>query len=185
MKAIKLFLPYLVLGQYDPLMGRMLVIPDNLRFGTNASGLTIILGHELVHRCQFINNPRFARLYSHLVKKVTGSNAFDEDSLEDKNMKPYLQAYMTLVEGDASFVEQQLNKMFYQDAKNKTSGFSNFLGLLLALTSIGNGDKGFLDKLKQYAKGKKIVKSIYEFNGREGVNSLYNLNELELRRVFT
>jgi hypothetical protein len=184
-QSMKATMPYLVLGQYEPMTGRMLVIPDNLRLGTNESGLTVVLGHELVHRCQFINNPRFTRLYSTLVKKSTGNNAFDEDELEDKRVEPYLQAYMTLVEGDASFVGDQLKKMFYQDAKNKSSMLSNVLGLAILLASLGSGDKGFIQKLKQYGVGKKKVKSIYEREGRPGVNALYDLDELGLRRVLS
>jgi hypothetical protein len=183
-ETMKALMPFLVLGQYEPLSGRMFVIPDNLRFGTNESGLTATIGHELVHRCQFVNNPRFANLYSQLVRRSTGDNAFDEDPSGDKRVKPYLQAYMTLVEGDATFTEEQLKKMFYQDAKNKTSHMSNFLGLVLALSSIGNGDKGFMQKLKQYEQGKKKVRAVYERGGRGEVNALYNLEELGLRRVF-
>jgi hypothetical protein len=183
-KTMKKIMPYMILGQYTPLNERMIVLPDNLRFGTNESGLTVTLGHELVHRGQFINNPKFARLYSHLARAVTGRNAFDDDLSEDERMKPFLQSYMTLVEGDASFVEGQLKQMFYQDAKNKTSWASNFLGATLLLAGVVNGDSSFKDKLRQYNRGKEIVKKVYEARGRKLVDVMYDLNELELRRIF-
>ncbi len=183
-KMIKLITPYLLLGQYEPLTKAMLIIPDNLRFGTNESGLAITIGHELVHRCQFANNLPFAKLYSTLVKKTTGSNAFDEDPDEDKSYEKYLQAYMTLTEGDASHVEDQLKKMFYQDAENKSAHSSNFIGLMLLIASLGDKNSGFMQKLKQYEEGKKIVSKIYEQEGRLRVNKLYNLGTKELYNTF-
>ena len=180
----KALMPYIILGLYEPLTGTMLVLPDNVRFGTNESGLAVTLGHELVHRCQFTNNHQFANMYPALVKRMVGANAFDEDGDEDKNARKYLQAYMTLVEGDAKFVEGQLNKMFYQDAKNKTAHASNFIGLVLFLSTLGDSDGGLVKKLKQYTKGNKIVKAIYQSEGRQGVNKLYRMNERSLYGAF-
>lgn len=184
LEMIRVLMPYVMLGQYEPLTGTMLIVPDNVRFGTNESGLAVTLGHELVHRCQFTNNPRFAEMYPAMVKRITGSRVFDEDEHEDKGIKKYLQAYMTLTEGDASHVEAQLKKMFYQDAKNKTSHFSNFVGLVLFLHSLGNGEAGFIQKLKQYEQGKKIVGRVYETEGRNGVNRLYDLDARGLYQKF-
>ncbi|MBI4148265.1 hypothetical protein HY490_03155 [Candidatus Woesearchaeota archaeon] len=181
---IKVLMPYVLGGLYEPLTGTMLIVPDNVRFGTNESGLTVTLGHELVHRCQFTNHPRWAEMYPTLVRKITGSSAFDDDEHEDKSYMKYLQAYMTLAEGDASHVETQLKKMFYQDAKNKTAHVSNFIGLLLFLHSLGNAEDGFIKKLKQYEQGERIVGRVYETEGRKGVNELYNLDAGGLYQKF-
>ena len=184
-KMLKIVSSYLMLGQYIPITGTLLIIPDNIRFGTNESGLALTLGHELVHRCQFINNPKFAQIYNQLVKRSSGTNAFDEDGFEDKGVMDYLQSYMTLVEGDASFVQGQLKNMFYQDAKNKTSGISNFIGLLLMLASSKNGKEDvFGKKLDQYSKGRRNVRRVYQNGGRESVNALYKLNDFELTDAF-
>ena len=75
--------------------------------------------------------------------------------------------------------------MFYQDAKNKTSGISNFIGLLLMLASSKNGKEDvFGKKLDQYSKGRRNVRRVYQNGGRESVNALYKLNEFELKDNF-
>ena len=40
---LKFVMPYLMLAQYDPMTNTLMIIPDNVRFGTNESGLAIIL----------------------------------------------------------------------------------------------------------------------------------------------
>ncbi|MEI7718254.1 MAG: hypothetical protein WCI72_00170 [archaeon] len=185
---------YFILGQYEMTTDTLLIIPANLGFGTNESGLATILGHELTHRCQFKCNPKFARLYPSLVKKVTGSKAFEEDPQEDESYMKYLQAYMTLVEGDATHVQDQLKKMFFQDAESKSASASEFLGLIPilynmrdtgAVDSASRGGCGGLgQKMKQYSEGKKIVGRIYEREGREAVNQLYNLSIKQLLSRF-
>lgn len=183
LQATKLIMPYLILAEYEPLSGTMLVVPDNLRFGTNESGISLTIGHELTHRCQFTNNPQFGKMYVSMVRRMFGANAYDDDPSEDKGTAKYLQSYMTLVEGDASFVQSQLKGMYYQDAKNKTSGVSNLIGLVLLLASLGDNNSGFIQKLRQYSKGKNIVRRVYEAGGREKVNAIYSLNERMLHRV--
>lgn len=197
--AAKMILPYIILAQYEAFSGTMYILPDNLRFGTNESGVSTLLGHELVHRCQFANNPNIKEMYASLVRRVTGTNVFDEDKAEDKNAKKYLQSFMTLIEGDASFVQDQLKKMFYQDANNKTSRISSLVALALLVSSIGNGENSFLQKMKQYSRGKKIVERLYHSNfpnnnffidnltlptGRTRVNALYQSDEKELYELF-
>ena len=184
LSATRFLTPLLLIAQYEPVTGTMIVIPDNIRLGTNESGLVKTLGHELVHRCQFINNPHFASMYGDFIKRKEGTIAFDIDGHEEKGVMKYLESYMTLVEGDASFVEEQLKKMFYQDAQNKTSWLCNFLGIGLLVTGGLNGKNPLMRKAKQYVDGKKKVKREYLKGGRESVNGLYEMDEEELYRIF-
>lgn len=115
---------------------------------------------------------------------MDGSNAFDENEFGDKSYKSYIQAYMTLLEGDASFVESQLKKTFYADEKTSAEGLSGLLGLGLLIAGMGNKEVGVLRKLRQYTRGKKIVEDMYRRGGRSRVNKLYDEDEEELLLSF-
>jgi len=160
---------------YEPSCDTLFVVANNARFDTNESGLTVLLGHELVHRGQFTQNPQFTKQYFSLVKKQYGSLAFEEDEHEDKSFGKYLQSLMTIVEGDASFVESQLKKMYYQDASYKCAGIALWVSSAVLLASLANGDSksGLLGKLSQYTAGEKIIKRVYEDSGRKLVNCIY------------
>ncbi len=178
---VKNILPFIVMGQYEPITQTLIVMGDNFVYSANESGLTAILGHELVHRCQYINNPEFADVYCSLSRRMHGKNAYDIDGDEDPRAKKYVQSLMTLLEGDASFVQEQLKKIYYQNAENKTSGLTKLFGVLFAFVCIAGGS---MDKFKQYSKGKNIVENYYKRKGRQAVNDLYNLDENGLHGVF-
>lgn len=67
--SIRLFASYMAVGLYEPITETILIMPDNFGCQTNESGLVCKLGHELAHRCQFVNNPKFKDLYLDLIKK--------------------------------------------------------------------------------------------------------------------
>ena len=181
---MKNILPFMVIAEYDPINHKMFIIPDNLGWGTNETGLTTILGHELVHRCQFLDNPHFLDTYKFLVKKVFGSNAFDIDADEDKSYSDFIQPFMTLVEGDATFVQEQLKNEFYQGAKYNTSGLVNILGVAIGLSSLVTNKRGLMKIVMQYQKGKEIISCIYNESGRGAINRLYQLDYKQIDDIF-
>lgn len=170
--AVKYFFPHIILGVYEPATDSIIVIPDNLSSSTNESGLATVLGHEMTHRFQFFNNPKFMRTYNNLIKRTASLHNKEQDNSEDM-----LQYCMTLIEGDASFVENQLRKMHYQNAAITPGPFSLSLGLMGGLCF-----KDFRKKAAQYIKGQIMVKREYKARGRKGVNALYNLNLKKIRK---
>jgi len=180
----KSFYPSIMAAQYLPFNETILVIPQNFAY-SNESGLATILGHEIVHRCQAVNNPKFIETYEYIFKEFIGGSAFDKNNSKiAKKIKKYTQTFMMLVEGDASFVEGQMKKIFYTDAKIIQSQESILIGLLYLLFSLGMGDISIIKKGMQYGKGREIVGNIYEKEGRKGVNDLYNLTLGELYDKF-
>lgn len=163
----KKFMPYFPLGQYESLTGKIILIPENFSGLTNENGFATVLGHELVHRCQCVNNPKFIETYYNLIKKAIGTSLFEKNDFKDISYYKYLKAYGTLIEGDASFVQGQL-KMIYRNAAVVRSFMPSFMRLFLY---------PFLkEKLDQYKNGKKIVAGFYKIGGREEVNKLYGLD---------
>jgi hypothetical protein len=183
MKISQKIMPYLALAMYEPLTGTILIMPENFGAGTTDSGLAITIGHELVHRGQWTNNPDYSKKYPTIIRKSVGSNAFDTDADEDPSYEKFAQAYMSLAEGDATFVQEQLKKLYYPDAKSKSGSLVGLLTILL-MHSAGGSTNGLLKKMKQYIEGKKIVQATYKLRGREGVNALYSLDMKGLQEKF-
>ncbi len=164
------------LGIYEPATGTIIIVPDNFAAKTNESGLATVIGHELMHRCQYINNPGFAENFFKLMKKMIGSRLFSNDK-PDANFGGYIRAYMTLEEGDASFVQEQLEKTYYQNAQASTHQTNMILGGIASLFVME-----LRKKLCQYTVGKAFVEKIAKKSGREGINKLYSLHPKKLRK---
>lgn len=183
-KIMKYVTPFSIMAEYDPINHKMFILYENFGWGTNKNGLTTVLGHELVHRCQFLDNPHFLDTYKFLLKKVLGSNVFDLDEDEDKTYMPFIQPFMTLVEGDATFVQGQL-KEWYPGAKYKSTQFMNFLDTVVKLSKGSNGKRDLSKKLMQYQRGRRIIRDIYKESGRGAINQLYALDYKQIQDVFS
>lgn len=164
------------LGIYEPATGTIIIVPDNFSPKTNESGLATAIGHELVHRCQSLNNPEFAENFFKTMKKMIGPGLFSDDE-PDARFVEYMRAYMTLEEGDASFVQEQLEKIYYQNAYASTHASNRFFG---GIASLFVGE--LKQKLRQYTVGKSFVQRIAKKSGRTGVNALYSLHPQKLRK---
>lgn len=175
-KFMRSIMPYIIMGLYEPMTGSLLICPENYALGTNESGLATLVGHELTHRGQFLQ-PRYKEMYLDLVRRSTGINAFDEDKYEEEGASDLINALMTLAEGDATFVQDQLKSMFYQDAENRYSGMVSLIGTAVGIISLLDDEGGLMKKMKQYSKGKEIVSALYKAGGREAVNRQYALSE--------
>jgi hypothetical protein len=207
LKMLKHMMPLLVLGVYEPSNRTLFVLPDNMSFGTNESGVVLTVGHELFHGCQFDNNPYFKEELDRLTVQVTGRDAFDKDDYEttDKRVMKKLTAMMTIVEGDATFVQNQLKGMYYQDAVTRAGDLGNILTYLHAFKMMNlskedieelkgsnegekkekNENEGLMGKMMQYTKGEKLVKATYNRLGRSGVNELYTPMSVQMMDMFT
>ncbi len=161
----------IVIGVYEPATKSIVVVPNNLSASTNESGFATALGHEMVHRCQFLYNPKFVKEYNKLIKKTA------DPHVNNDNAKDTIQLYMTLIEGEASFVENQLRQMYYQNATIAPRLSSLFLGLTGALCF-----KDFRKKAAQYIRGRIMVGKEYKVRGRKGVSALYSLNPKKIRK---
>jgi hypothetical protein len=205
LKMLQHMMPLLVLGVYEPSNRTLFILPDNMSLGTNESGVALTVGHELFHGCQFDNNPYFTNEINSLTKQVTGCDAFDKDQYEteDKRVMKKLTAMMTLVEGDATFVQNQLKGMYFQDAVTRAGDLGNILSYLHAfkmmnlskedvaeLKGSNDGEKkeeggGLMDKMKQYTVGEKLVKSVYKKFGRSGVNDMYSPMNVQMLKIYS
>ena len=105
---------YFVAASYVHPTETILMIGNNKGVFTNESALKVVIGHELVHRCQFVNNPVFEEIYFSLAKKLRDDAGYDEFGAA--NLR-FFEKYAMLAEGDATFVEDQLLDKHYWNAK--------------------------------------------------------------------
>ena len=115
-----------------------------------------VIGHEIVHMCQDANNPSFVKNWVELFKSF-GANAFDGNLFEDEDFRKCHGGYHALLEGDASYVGNQLIWAFYP----------------LADRCYAIGDKQV-----------NILERIQKKEGRNGINRLYGLSLTELYDLF-
>lgn len=204
LQAFKAMSSRFPLGLYEPDVCRLYIIPENLN-ELSKSGVSVIVGHELVHRCQHVGNPAFFDTITELSReliaeinkykaerdKVYGTKICEmirnillkrPKSFSDSVLKEStailegeagkkIQSLMTLVEGDASFVQHQLNRMFYQNAERLRPSTN---AILLRFSS--EFSPVIQLKLEQYTLGSGFVKEVYKAEGRESVNRLYKLD---------
>ncbi len=207
LEAFKAMSSRFPLGLYEPDVGRLYLIPENLN-ELSKSGVSVIVGHELVHRCQHVGNPAFFdtltelsrelvaevnkykaerdRLYGTKIREMArnilkGPKKFSDSVLKEStailesDAGKKIQSLMTLVEGDASFVQHQLNRMFYQNAERLRPSTN---AVLLRFSS--EFSPVIRLKLEQYTLGSGFVKEVYKREGRESVNRLYKLDKESL-----
>lgn len=221
MDVMKTLIPYLPLGVYEPNSNSLILLAENMS-DISKSAFSIVVGHELVHRCQHANNPLFfenlknfnkelgielykiqeklnkkygltiresfrhSYLYNAL-KKIHLAGDIPEDPVFEEYQKLMnnlivgkLQSFMTLTEGDAYFVQNQLKRMFYQDAESLRSPVRSFvLDILAEYIPVIKA------KLEQYPVGEAFIKQTYTTYRRKAVNQLYQLDKKNLHKKIT
>jgi len=141
-------------GMYLPTNSILLISKNTLM--KNPDVQAVILGHEIVHRCQDVNNPSFVKNWVALFKSF-GTNAFDDNLFENENFRKCHSGYNDLVESDAAHVTNQL--------------IWNFYTLADCRYTIGDNQIN-------------ILEDIQKKDGRAGINRLYGLSLTELYDLF-
>ena len=152
-----------VLAEYISPRKKILILPENLSMvqNMNEAVLTLILGHELMHHCQYTNNPYFNEREKILIKKLYGSNLFDKKKPNNKKVEKYCLTHQCLSEGDAKYVEKQLAERFYPLGKKAIGKFSLCC-----------------------QEDMEVIEEVHKTQGRRGVNDLYSLDIRDLCAVF-
>lgn len=165
---------YILLGQYDPSSETIIVIQDNLKT-IDPDGLSLIVGHELTHHAQFVNNASFTSAYLSLLKTSLLIDMENETHPPKKDSTPqvdsftlYAGYYHIFLEGDATFVERQLQRLYYpKGIRTKPPFLLRGLALLFRFL---NRNKNLVDLDALTAD---YIAAIHKTEGRRGVNSLY------------
>jgi hypothetical protein len=174
-KTVSFLLSRTLYGEYTYLTNTLTLIKENLEEIKTENELRTIVGHELVHRCQHVNNPNFYERYEKHINELTES----KKSLKDIcKIKEEFEIMGMLVEGDANFVEKQLKEQFYPFAEGKKNYNINSVVNSLMATIL------FKNKFNAYKNGPQIISLVYSTGKREAVNNLYNLTAQELETVF-
>jgi len=164
----------IITGEYFPAIGNgtLLIIPDNFK-PENKDGLVSTLTHELAHRAQFANNPKFFQQYIDMGKRYhTGGYS---NGNKDKNSKKLRQSYMTFVEGDTCFIQEQLKPLLFPNPKVHYPVSTNLTAIALLVGDIVfNKGNGLYEQMQRYTRGEKIIKNLYNLHrDRKGVNEIY------------
>lgn len=158
-----------LLGLYDPFHSTIYINKQKLQY-QNIDTLKVVIGHELIHFIQFNKNPelrpRMIALYKNyfdfLQRPLPAAEIFE---LTYQYFLNEIQPFMTTLEGDAYFFEQNILKQIYTCSNyNHISGV--FDGILaMYLKSAGRSqnthiydphliDRRYIDGCQQVAQNK-------------------------------
>ena len=149
-----------VLGAYQPHSQELLVVRENVD-DSNLEGLSLVLGHELVHRGQHIHHPQVFEQIDQTVKALLdaanqGIVNFEWISQKLEEIRPR----MTLIESHATYISQMLRKKYFPNAIVET----HFNLPVLLFQFLGAG------KVSQYTDG---LPQVSEAISKGGVDELF------------
>jgi len=149
-----------VLGAYQPHSQELLVVRENVD-DSNLEGLSLVLGHELVHRGQHMNHPAlFDRVdqTSRDVIQFLGQGNLDFDYINQKFNE--IKSSMTLIESHATYITQLLKRKYYPNAVIET----HFSLPVILFRILG------ITKVSQYVEG---IPQVSEAMGRGSIDELF------------
>jgi hypothetical protein len=151
-----------VLAAYLPWNAEIIVMRENVD-DSNLDGLSLILGHELVHRAQHVNHPQIFNRLEELSQQIyqvfyEAQANLDLEQIMDTLIE--IRSIMTLIESHASVVQYTLNREHFPDAKIE----SHWSLPAMIFRLVGQ------EKLSQYQDGVPMVKEAME---RGAIDDLY------------
>jgi hypothetical protein len=109
-----------VLGAYQPYSQELLVVREHVD-DSNLPGLSLVLGHELVHRGQHVHHPQLFEQIDQTVKALM--EAINQSNVNFEwvwRKMEEIRPRMTLIESHATYFTRILKQKFYPDAKVET-----------------------------------------------------------------
>ena len=160
------------------------IVWKNIPSHFTAKEIKLLLGHELTHHAQF-SIDQFRTLFNqstvwHLAQRhpVLKTQLTQSDTAAIRGSLTLLDSMMRLIEGDAQYIETELEKFYPPTLRSKFS-FKPKLkiaGLVFDLTGYDE------EKIFDYVIGSRIIQGIVKEKGRGEVNKLYktaNAQEIE------
>jgi hypothetical protein len=148
-RLIEFMIEASVLAAYQPHSQELLVVRENVD-DSNLDGLRVVLAHELVHRGQHVHHPDLFHQVEVKYRGLVKTFFSEHNLLNAKQVSQTLQEIqptMALLESHASYVQQEIQKGYFPQARiEKTRG----LPVLLLRLFAGQ-------KLAQYSEGLSSV----------------------------
>ena len=142
-----------ILGAFEPGTRELIVVKENVD-DSNLDGLKIVLSHELVHYGQYLYHQRIFDNLDKLKYQVSMAyNSRDEQRMS--GLLEEIQPLMTLLESHAFFVEEQIKRQFYPEAK--VESHFNWATIMMSVFSP--------QKQAQYLDGLPLVSKAAKTNG--------------------
>ena len=159
--------------------GNIYIINDNFP-KINKDQLAPMVGHELVHRCQFKNNQKFSELCHYFSKEYKGENYFDQDLSEDYNDLVF-RNFMRLQEGHATFVQIELQKDYPPSELYLPKSIENALMDVQRLNPDNMGTY-IAELFDVYQSGERIIRNVFHQGGNDAIKELYKRDKVGFLR---